>query len=309
MANYQKTLLRVAEWLELPQAERQAFIETAQQVSNEHNSGAFTRYDEEYFTYLTRDVLTESRVIELLKHADVEEAKFQKLSSGEVAANDIFRSWNEIQYSANEILDFTMLLKLVHSYAEHPDTKSAGLDSRYRLQKLVFLVNRKLGTEERIGSTTSPYDHGKLEKTGFRYTYRKRDSGPFSKQLQEDRRRLYASNLLNEEAMTDVGTPEINEETCRFKITVGRTGEVVMSRFSDMLEGLETDILADWKTAIDHTIDEYAGMSITEFHNHVTQIDEVNEKENRGLLLRGRRVEYDSEPWVAFSEQGGITHV
>lgn len=308
MANHEKALLRVAQWLDLSREKRQEFIDLAHSISTEQRT-PFTEYDEEYLEFLTEDVFPREEVLNFLQDVEVEEDRIEKFRTGSIPYDEVYQSWNEIRYSVNEILDLTMLLKLVHSCSENPETLSRGIDTRYKFQKLVYLVNRELADRKRVDRDTTPYDHGKLEKTGFRYTYRMRSSGPFAKSLEEDKRRLYASNLLDEELMAKMETPEINEENCRYRITLGQSGEVVMDRFASQLEELETEVLSEWENAIDHVVLQFGHMTVEELHEYITDLNPVKNAEERDLLLRGRRVKYDSEPWITISSGGVIGHV
>jgi hypothetical protein len=308
MARHEKALLRVSQWLDLSRSERQEFIDTAQRILSRQKA-TYRQYDDDYLEHLKQDVFTHEEVLSYLEEASVSEDVVQDFSSGEIPFDEVYQSWNEIRYSVNEILDLTMLLKLIHACSEKSGAGPTGIDSRYKFQKLVYLVNRELADQDHLMSDTSPYDHGKLEKTGFRYTYRKRSSGPFAKELEEDKRRLYASNLIDEEVMAKVETPETNEENCRYWITLGRSGEVVMSRFSSQLETLETEILSDWKNAIDEVVDRFSQLTVEELHEHIMDIEDVKEAKERDLLLRGRRVKYDSEPWITIPASGEAGHV
>jgi hypothetical protein len=308
MANHEMALLRVAQWLDLSREERQEFIDLAHSISTEQRT-PFTEYDEEYLEFLAEDVFPREEILNFLQDVEIEEDRIEEFQTGSIPYDEVYQSWNEIRYSANEILDLTMLLKLVHSCSENPETLSQGIDTRYKFQKLVYLVNRELADRKRVDHDTAPYDHGKLEKTGFRYTYRMRSSGPFARSLEEDKRRLYASNLIDEEVMAKVETPEINEENCRYRITLGRSGEVVMDRFASHLEELETEVLSEWEDAINHVVLQFGHMTVEELHKYIMDLDPVKKAEDRDLLLRGRRVKYDSEPWITISAEGGISHV
>ena len=308
MANHEKALLRVAQWLELPRGERQEFIDLSHSISPEERR-PFQEYDEEYLQHLNQNVFSHEKVLDFLRNVNVDEDTIEKFRDGTIPYEEVYQSWNEIRYSVNEILDLTMLLKLIHSCSENPETLSQGIDTRYKFQKLVYLVNRELADQNRLDRDTSPYDHGKLEKTGFRYTYRMRSSGPFAKSLEDDKRRLYTSNLIDEEVIAEVGTPEINEENYRYRIKLGPSGEVVMDRFASQLEDLETDVLSDWEDAIDHIVLQFGYMNVEELDEYIRELDPVKKAEDRDLLLRGRRVKYDAEPWITISAGGAISHV
>lgn len=304
--NHQKAITRVAQWLDLSEEEETVFIRRAHDIASPGEHG-ISRFDEEYLQHLEENVFTENALIGHLEDSGIEPGVIDLFKSGEIPFDEIYQSWNRIKYSTNEILDLTMLLKLIDQCSKQSD--EGAVNSRYKLQKLVYLVNRNLVKQERVDSDTAPFDHGKLEKTGFRYTYRKRESGPFSRDLQEDRHRLYASDLIDEEQLEDSSTPEVNEKHARFSISLGMSGRVMMKRFSDLLKNLETDVLSEWESAIDKTVNEFGSMSIEEIHDHVSSIENVENAEDRDLLIRGRQVEYDSEPWLEISAEGGVSHV
>lgn len=308
MSHHQKALARVAQWLDLSRSERREFVDIAQRIST-NTETSFHYYDEEYLQHLNQDVFSSDEILAFLAGADINEGIIKDFRDENIPYDEVYQSWNEIRYSVNEILDLTMILKLIHTCSENPRTKSKGIDSRYKFQKLVYLVNQELADQKRFDHDTAPYDHGKLEKTGFRYTYRMRSSGPFAKELEEDKRRLYASNLIDEEVTTEVATPEINEENCQYQIRLGRSGEVVMDRFSSQLEALETEILSNWEDAINHVVLQFNHMTIEELHEYIMNSDPISEAEDRDLLLRGRRVKYNSEPWITISARGEISRV
>jgi hypothetical protein len=303
---HQKAITRVGQWLDLTDEERREFIDLA------HDSfGAddidFSQYDEQYLAFLEQNVFTDEVVLKYLRQTGIDPEVVELFETQSLPFDEVYRNWNEIRYSINEILDLTMLLKLVHEYSEQ--SEDGLVNSRFKLQKLVYLVNRELVEQKRIGPDTKPVDHGKLEATGFRYTYRKRDSGPFSKNLQEDKHRLYASNLVDEELVRGESTPEINENGVRFEISLGGSGEVLMEQFSGLLQNLSTDVLSEWEAAITTVVNKCGSMSIDELQNHVSSIDDVVEASERDVLIKGRQVKYDSEPWLEVSPEGGMSYV
>lgn len=309
---HRKAVTRVAQWLNLPEEKEQEFIDLAHEISALKDTD-ISQYDEEYLQHLEGNVFTDDSLLDFLQQSGIDSGVIEKFESQSIPFKDIYQSWNEIRYSTNEILDLTMLLKLINQYSEQSD--SGVVDSRYKLQKLVYLVNRELVERDRTDSDTVPYDHGKLEKTGFRYTYRKRRSGPYSRNLDQDKNRLYASNLIDEELVQNGSTPEINEKNGRFEISLGASGRVMMKRFSDLLENLENDVLSEWEDAINLVVTEFGSMTAEELQRHITGIDDVANADDRDLLIRGRKAEYDSEPWLKITGQGveisagGASHV
>jgi len=303
---HQKAVTRVGKWLDLTEEQQREFIDLV------HNSfGAedmeFSSYDEQYLNFLEEDVFTNDEVLDYLDRAGIDPEIVDLFETQSIPFDEVYRSWNEIRYSVNEILDLTMLLKLIHEYSEV--SEDGLVNSRFKLQKLVYLVNRELVDQDRVGPDTTPVDHGKLEATGFRYTYRKRESGPFSKNLQEDKHRLYASNLVDEELIKGDSTPEVNENGARFEISLGSSGEVLMHRFAGILRNLNTDVLSAWEEAIISVVNRYGSMSIEELQSDVNNIGEIKKTDDRGVLIKGRRVKYQSEPWLEVSAEGGVSYV
>lgn len=305
-ATHQKAITRVGQWLDLEEGDRREFIDFAHGLFRAEDID-FSHYDEQYLEFLEQNIFTNERLLTRLRQAGIETDVIELFETQSIPFDEVYKSWNEIRYSTNEILDQTMLLKLIHDYSEQ--SEDGLVNSQFKIQKLVYLVNRKLVQQERTASETIPVDHGKLESTGFRYTYRKRDSGPFSRNLQEDNHRLYASNLVDEDLVQGESTPEINENGVRYEISLGSSGEVMMGRFSGLLQNLSTDVLSEWENAIATVVNRCESMSIQELHDHIRSISDVTDAEDRELLIRGRQVEYDSEPWLEVSAEGGVSHV
>lgn len=306
MPTHYKTIKRVAQWLDLPSEAKREFIDLSNELVSKHGA-EFSKYDEEYLEFLENRVFTDEELIDSLETHDIGTEIRNKFESRQIPFEDqVFRNRTEIRYASNEILDMTMLLKTIHKYSEYCD--SGCVESRYIFQKLVYLINRDLVNRETIGPNTVPVDHGQLEKTGFRYTYRKRNSGPFSKGLVQDKNRLFASDIISEEFVEDSATPEINEEGGRFKISLGPAGEVIMERFSKMIEDAQTDVLFEWVDSIDMITAEVASMSLGELESWIENIEDVQDAEDRDLLIRGRQTEYKSDMLTGDIEEG-MTHV
>lgn len=302
---HHKTIKRVAQWLNLPDEAEREFINLSHKLVNKHGA-KFSRYDEEYLEFLENKVFADEELIQFLEDQGMGfEVREQFQSQTIPFSEQVYRSRVEFRYDANEMLDMTMLLKTIHKYSEYSD--SGCVESRYTLQKLIYLINQDLLDGKTVGSDTVPVDHGKLEETGFRYTYRKRNSGPFSKGLVQDKNRLFASDLIYEEFTEEGSSPEINEEDGRFEIGLGQAGEVVMERFSEMIEDVQTHVLFEWETSIDMITAEVASMTVSELEAWIENIDEVQEAEDRDLLIRGRQTEYESDLFSDATDEG-MTH-
>ncbi|UHQ98150.1 hypothetical protein HYG81_21485 (plasmid) [Natrinema zhouii] len=303
---HHKAVERVAEWLELPRDQEEEFINLAYDLASVSDTD-LSHFDGRYLKHLEDNVFSDPQLRGFLAQLEIDPSVIKQLESREIPYDEVYQQWNVIEYSINEILDLTMLLKLMNQYSNQ--SENGLVDSRYRLQKLVYLVNRRLVKQERAEQDTAPYDHGKLEKTGFRYTYRKRKSGPYSKNLRDDTYRLYASDLIDEELVQGESTPEITEQHARFEISLGASGRVMMNRFSEMLENLETDVLSGWENAINAVIKEFGSMPIEELYNYINGIDDVHDAGDRKLLIRGRQVRYDTKPWRMETAQEGLIDV
>lgn len=296
-----KIIKRVAQWLNLPDEAEREFIELSHELVSKYGA-EFSQYDEEYLEFLENKVFTDDELIQFLENEEVKAEIREKFKSQAIPFDEkVYRSRTEIRYNANEMLDMTMLLKTIHKYSEYSD--SGCLESRYTLQKLIYIINRDLLDEETVGPDTVPVDHGKLEETGFRYTYRKRNSGPFSKGLVQDKNRLFASNLISEKFTEDGGTPEINEKNGRFEIGLGPAGEVVMERFSEMIENSQNHVLFEWEDSIDTITAEVASMTMSELEERIEDIEDIQEAEDRDLLILGRQTEYESHLLVDTTER------
>ncbi|SEH11558.1 hypothetical protein SAMN04487967_0407 [Natronorubrum sediminis] len=301
---HHKAIERVAEWLELSRTQENLFINLAHELSSVPDTN-LTHFDERYLQHLENNVFSDPQLLGFLERSGIDPTVIEQFETKQIPYDEVYQQWNVIEYSINELLDLTMLLKLIKQYS---DQSEKGLvDSRYRLQKLVYLVNRRLVKQERAERDTAPYDHGKLEKTGFRYTYRKRKSGPYSKNLRDDTYRLYASDLIDEKLVQGESTPEITEQHTRLEISLGASGRVMMGRFSEMMADLDTDVLSEWESAINAVIEEFGPMSIEEFHNYVNDIEDVRNADDRKLLIRGRQVKYDNELWRTETTQEGLS--
>lgn len=301
---HHKAIERVAEWLELPRNQESQFINLAYGLASVPDTN-LTHFDERYLEHLENNVFSDPQLLGFLDQSGIDSSVIEQFESKQIPYDEVYQQWNVIEYSINELLDLTMLLKLINQYSDQ--SEKGLIDSRYRLQKLVYLVNRRLVKQERAERDTAPYDHGKLEKTGFRYTYRKRKSGPYSKNLRDDTYRLYASDLINEKLVQGESTPEITEQHARFEISLGASGRVMMDRFSEMMDDLETDVLSEWESAINVVIKEFGSMSIDELYNYVNDIEDVRNADDRKLLIRGRQVEYDRKLWRIETTQEGLS--
>lgn len=139
---HQKAVTRVGQWLDLTDEQRREFVDIVHQSFGAEDMN-FSNYDEQYLNFLEENIFTDDEVIEYLHQAGIEPETVELFESQSIPFDKVYRSWNEIRYSINEILDLTMLLKLIHEYSEQ--SEDGLVNSRFKLQKLVYLalVNRQ----------------------------------------------------------------------------------------------------------------------------------------------------------------------
>jgi hypothetical protein len=162
------------------------------------------------------------------------------------------------------------------------------IDSRYRLQKLVYLVNRRISQQEdhaTIGDTRG--DLGRLDRTGYRYRFTKRDSGPFSADVYEDKNRLYAWEMIDEPVVDDEGTGEVAERNRRYGIELTPGGEIMVNQFYDRIEQADSVMLSSWNYAQQTVIDEVVHMTHDDLVGTVGEDERLQRASTGSELLVG----------------------
>lgn len=241
------------------------------------------REEDEYHSFLVEEVLSDNRVIEVLEEAQAPASKISAIHDGTIDLEDSVNQWNEIRFTLDELLDLLMLLKLVRDYSQ--SSSSRQVESRYRLQKLVYLVNHNLMNQEDYSVENNRF--GLLTKTGYRYRYSNRESGPYSEEVYQDKNRLFAWNLIDEPVAGSNGTGEVAEKNRRYAIELSAQGEIMVERFYNQIESTDSFIISAWNQAQTEEIQKAAQMNHSEFREHVNQIEGVQTTEKGGELLIG----------------------
>lgn len=241
------------------------------------------RTEDEYHSFLIEEVLTDSRVIEALEESEAPDSKISSIHNRTLDLEASVNQWNEIRFTLDELLDLLMLLKLIRDYTESSNLNQ--VESRYRLQKLVYLVNHNLMNQEGYSMDNSRF--GLLNKTGYRYRYSKRESGPYSEELYEDKNRLFAWSLIDEPIAGSDGTGEVAERNRRYSIELSAQGEIMVERFYDRIERTDSFIISAWNQAQTEEIQKTIQMDHSELKEHVNQIEGVRTTDNGGELLIG----------------------
>ena len=257
MPNEWKVLERAVDRFDLDYEQREEYVQVVTDVYGEAmaSTAGFEEFDDEYYEFLNQEVFSDNRVVSVLRGFGLSDDQLAEFRNGTIDADELVKTWNELRFRIDELIDFAMLLKLVKDYSLRSDT--GMIDSRYRLQKLVYLVNRRISQQEdhaAIGETGG--DLGMLDRTGYRYRFTKRDSGPFSSDVYEDKNRLFAWELIDEQVVDDEGTGEVAERNRRYGIELTPAGEIMIDQFYDRIEQADSVMLSSWNFAQQTVIDE-----------------------------------------------------
>lgn len=305
MVNEWKALERAGEWAGL---EGTALEDYVVLVADVHNTAiadydGFESYEQEYYDFLNQEVFSDERVVDILLSFGVEEETVDAFRTGNVPVAETFHSEHLLDHSLNELVDLIMMLKLVERYTTK--TNQEYIPSRYEFQKLLFLTNLNLKQTE-TGSIVDESEFGLLETTGYRYSFTKRSSGPFSTGAYTDKYRLYASDLLDEEVLEHEGTGEVAEHEHTYGIKLSLKGELLMNRFRDVLRDFQSDILMYWNRAQEDAIDTFGELSRDEIHDYIISETDIASRSTGETLLPPRQTRFESESNDGFE---GITGV
>lgn len=288
MPNEWKVLTRVIEHdseFEFTDETYERYISTVSEVYSDATSrleGAPTD-EEQYRTFLLDEVLADDRVIAVLKDIGVPTAKISSIQDRTINIGASVDRWNEIRFTMDELIDLLMVLKLVRDYSE--ESSSKHVESRYKLQKLVYLVNHNLMNQKDYSVEDSRF--GLLSKTGYRYRYSNRESGPYSEELYEDKNRLFAWKLIDEPIMASDGTGEVAERNRRYAIELSAQGEIMVERFYNRIENTDSFIISVWNQAQTEEIQRIAQMDRPELKEYVNQMERVKSTDMGSPLLIG----------------------
>lgn len=288
MTNEWKVLERAVDRFDLDDAQQEEYVMVVTDVYGEAmaSSPDFEEFDENYYEFLNREVFSDERVVTTLRDFGIPDEELDDFRNGTISCDDLVKSWNELRFRIDELIDFAMLLKLVKDYADRSYT--GMIESRYRLQKLVYLVNSKISRQEDYSDIgASQDDLGMLDRTGYRYRFTKRDSGPFSSDVYEDKNRLFAWEMIEEPVIGKNGTGEVAERNRRYGIELASAGDIMVDQFYDRIEQADSIMLSSWNYAQQTVIDEVVHMTHEELIDHVGDDDRLREASTGSELLVG----------------------
>lgn len=294
MVSEWRALKRAGEWAGLEGTALEDFIVL---VADIHNAaiadyGEFEDYGQEFFDFLNDEVFSDEHVVNLLVTADVDEETLAAFRSGNVPIEQTFHTKHVLDHSLNQLVDLIMMLKLVDRYTTK--TNQEYIPSRYHFQKILFQTNLRLKKEE-TGSIVDDSKFGLLKKTGYRYSFRKRNSGPFATEAYTDKYRLFASDLLDEDVLADNGTGEVAEHNHTYGIKLSEKGKLLLSRFRNILVQFENDILFYWDRAQENAIDELSELSVDEIEGIIAEETDIESRNTGEEVLPPRQMTFDSD--------------
>lgn len=288
MPNEWKVIERAANRFDLDEAEHEEYVMVVTDVYGEAmaTSADFEKFDEEYYDFLNQEVFSDERVISTLSSFGLSDDQLAEFRNGTVSCDDLVKSWNELRFRIDELIDFAMLLKLVKDYSAQSDT--GMIESRYRLQKLIYLVNRKISRQEDYSASGELRgDLGMLDRTGYRYRFTKRDSGPFSSDVYEDKNRLFAWEMIEEPVVSEDGTGEVAERNGRYEVELAPAGKLMVNQFYERIEQADSIMLSSWNYAQQTVIDEVVHMTHDELVNHLHDDETIRQASTGSELLVG----------------------
>lgn len=298
MVNETLALKRIGEWADLSGEELHLYLEIAADVQSEKldQREAFQGLSgEQYFEFLSEEVLPDERVIDELEFADTSTEKLLQFRQGEVPIEGLYSEQYKLDYGLDQVADFVMMMKFVRDYVE--ETGEDGIAPRNRLQDLLYLVNNKLSKEDSLPNRSNRTNLGNLEHTGYRYTFSKGQRGPFSQQLYQDKNRLFAQQLLHEEVMDE----SVSQDDEPYRISLGKAGERLFARYGGKLDEMDSVLLKEWDLKQRDVLNEYAEMPHDELKETVQSMPKFKATPLTNELLPARQKDFD-EPMDPIQE-------
>lgn len=288
MVNERRALRRVGEWAGLSEADLKPYLEVVHRVHNERLQAVGDEYDlrRQYFSFLNDEVFRDERVITVLDDIGVG-GLITLFEQGTIDVEATFKSYGMVNYDLDELVDFVMVLKFIYEYSQ--ETGDEVIVPRNRLQHLLYLVNYRLSREPDPYLPERENEWGLLWRTGYRYDFRRLDTGPGSSWLYTDKDRLYAWQLLDEE-VEETGLTDIDEP---FGVSLGQAGELLMTRYGQHLKNFDSMVLRRWDDHQQAVIEKFGTMSQSELWEYVTEVNEYQRRRDGELLLNGRPLQFE----------------
>ncbi|QRV14658.1 hypothetical protein JMJ58_17265 [Haloterrigena salifodinae] len=298
MVNESRALQKIGEWADLSGEDLHLYLDIASRVQREKldQRDDFTNFSgERYFEFLNEQVLPDERIDYQLESANIPSDKLQKIQKGEVPIKSLYAERYKLDYGLDQIVDFIMMMKFVHDYIEK--TGKEGVAPRNRLQYLLYLVNYNLSQEDTLPNRSNRTNLKNLEHTGYRYTFSKSQTGPFSQRLYQDKNRLFAQSLLHEEVMEE----SVSQEDEPYRVSLGETGKRLFARYGRKLDDMESVLLKEWDLQQQEVLNEYAEMSLEDLKETIQSMPRFEATPLTDELLQARQRDFD-EPMDSIQE-------
>lgn len=291
MVNELKAIRKAGEWANLSGEQLEKYLISTQDILEKKLEKTDEKLDspKKYFSFLNREIFPQHTILNQLKKFNVSEDKINLFQNGEIPIEDLFKH-NQTNYDLDEIVDFIMFLKFIHSYLEK--SEKTYIYPRNRLQYLLYLVNFYLSKEpDPFALEKGRNETSLLSRTGYRYTFRKTEIGPISNELYRDKDRLFAWNIIEEQVSIKDST-KTNEP---YSIKFGEIGELLLTRFKTKLQNFDSLLLREWESKQRDVIEEFVDMSQNDLYNYVCSIQNYQKRKEGRILLNGRSWNFGEE--------------
>lgn len=288
-----RAIQRVGENMGLTKKKLDTYLKVATDVHEEKLQSASDRYDldSDYFDFLREQVFNDERIISVLRDFDISSEYLEEMQSAELDVSSVFREYWKVNYGLDELVDLVFILKFFNDYSQISGDTFVSHD---RIQYLAYLTNNRLTKREDYSAAPQKTDLGMLERTGYRYTFRKADNRIYSSRLSQDLNRLVASELLDE-----VVNDEINpNEHKPFSLSLGPAGEFITTRYSRkfrQMNSIGSPLLREWNSCQKEIIRKWRDAPLEDLESYVFKLNSFDQKRNGSVLLTGRTRLFDNQ--------------
>lgn len=253
------------------------------EAAEEHQSDY--DFDTEYYEFLNDEVISSSALVEYLSETDVSPEKLEELRNAEVDFEEIVTPRHLIDYSLDEIVDFVMILKLLREYENQ--TGESAIAPLEKLHYLVFLTNQWISKDDDLVRLEDRLGLKNLQRTGYRYSFQKRNGMPIAESLRRDKDRLLSWGLLNEEGLEDhQGT------RFPFSISFGETGEFFFHRYGNKMSRFNSLLLKTWEEKQREVLQNFAATPPQGIQSYLGSVDRINNTKEGHVILHGRPMNF-----------------
>jgi len=222
----------------------------------------------------------------------VDDEVVSQFEEGDVPVQQAFQEYSVVDYGLDELVDLIMLIKL---FDEHRNrTGDNVIEPLEKAHTLIYLVNHRLSEESSGQLKFDSLGFGMLERTGFRYTFNKKDGYVWSDSLQRDIDRLVAWNVLNKEVIENPET----EWDISYSISLGTAAEMFLARFRTKLSNFEGFLLKEWELKQDGVLKDLADTSKVGLVDHLQTISKFNDCPEGRIVLNGRPTRFETNDTV-----------